>query len=427
MRILVVTTNYHPELTGIGKYNGEMAEWLAKRGHEVKVVTAPPYYPEWSVAPGYSSWKFTKERYVGVDVLRCPLYVPRKPRALTRLLHLFSFSLTSLPATLWYGAVWRPDVVFVLEPPLMCAPAALLARFLAGGKSWLHVQDFEVDAAFELGIVRTKWARSFAESVERWLSNRFDRVSTISGRMLDRLRRKGIPEDKIVFFPNWVDHDFIYPLGRPGAYRAQLNIPNDKILLLYSGNMGEKQGLEMVVEAARMLQDDPRYIFLFCGKGAVRDRLEAEARGLKNVSFMDLQPVSRLNELLNSADVHLLPQRADAEDLVMPSKLTAMLASGKPVIAAARTGTEVSDLVSRCGLVVTPGDAAQLCAAISELGQSAKLRGQLGGVGRKYAVQCLGIDHILEKVFSVESVAGVSMLKPARPLQGKESQGQCST
>ena len=412
MRILIVTTNYYPELTGIGKYNGEMAEWLAKQGHEVKVVTAPPYYPDWAIARGYSGWKFSRERIFGVDVLRCPLYVPRKPGCVTRLVHLLSFSLTSLVPTLWYGATWRPDVVFVLEPPLMCAPAALVAEFLAGGRSWLHVQDFEVDAAFDLGIVRLKCIRWIVESFERWLIKRFDRVSTISGKMLERLRNKGVSSKKVMLFPNWVDHDSIAPLGRPGVFRSQLNIGKDRIVLLYSGNMGEKQGLEVVVEAAKMLHADPRFVFLFCGRGAVREKLESEARGLTNVLFMDLQPADLLNELLNSADIHLLPQRADAEDLVMPSKLAAMLASGKPVIAAAREDTEIAGLVGRCGLVVEPGDAAAFCAAISELGSRAELRTQLGKVGREHAVEYLGIDHILEKAFAKSKAKGVPFLAP---------------
>jgi colanic acid biosynthesis glycosyl transferase WcaI len=412
VRILIVTTNYHPELTGIGKFNGEMAAWLARRGHEVRVITAPPYYPEWDVAAGYSAWKFSRERLDGVDVIRCPLYVPRKPRCVTRLLHLLSFSLSSLPVTLWNGAFWRPDLVFVLEPPLMCAPAALLAKLMAGGKSWLHVQDFEVDAAFQLGIVRGRRARSFAEKFESWMLKRFDRVSTISGKMLQKLGSKGVDRKKIMLFPNWVDHRSIFPLNRPGRFRSQLNIGEDKIVLLYSGNMGEKQGLEVVVEAAKKLRDDPKYLFVFCGQGAARERLETDARRLTNVVFMDLQPVNLLNELLNSADIHLLPQRPDAEDLVMPSKLTAMLASGKPVIAAARMETEVATLVSQCGVVVEPADVDALCEAISELGVQAELRSVLGKAGREYAVACLGIERILETAFTTEKVKGVSVLAP---------------
>jgi colanic acid biosynthesis glycosyl transferase WcaI len=199
-------------------------------------------------------------------------------------------------------------------------------------------------------------------------------------------------------------------LNRPGRFRSQLNIDEDKIVLLYSGNMGEKQGLEFIVEAAKKLRDDPKYLFVFCGRGSARERLETDARGLPNVVFMDLQPIGLLNELLNSADIHLLPQRPDAEDLVMPSKLTAMLASGKPVIAAARNQTEVANLVSRCGVVVEPADVDALCEAISELGVQAELRSALGKAGREYAVARLGIENILETAFTTEKVKGVSVL-----------------
>ena len=187
MRILINSINYSPELTGIGKYTGEMAEWLAGQGHEVRVITAPPYYPAWQIAGGYSARWYKREVMAGVRIFRCPLWVPGKPTGLTRILHLASFAVSSFPLMLWHGLTWRPNIVFVVEPPLFCAPAAWITARIGGARAWLHVQDFEVDAAFDLGILRSGKLRAAVLAVEKWLLHRFDTVSTISERMVDRL------------------------------------------------------------------------------------------------------------------------------------------------------------------------------------------------------------------------------------------------
>ncbi|RMD58917.1 colanic acid biosynthesis glycosyltransferase WcaI, partial [Candidatus Parcubacteria bacterium] len=189
MKILIYAINYAPELTGIGKYTGEMAERLAARGHEVRVVTAPPYYPAWKVADGHSRWRYRREWLNGVGVWRCPLYVPSKPSGAKRIVHLASFALSSFPVML-RQIFWKPDVVFVVEPPLFCAPAAWIVAKLTGGKCWLHVQDFEVDAAFALGLL-PKWMRKPTSLAERWWMRRFDQVSSISHAMVKRAKEKG--------------------------------------------------------------------------------------------------------------------------------------------------------------------------------------------------------------------------------------------
>lgn len=400
MRILIVGINYRPELTGIGKFTGEMAEWLAGNGAKVQVITAPPYYPAWCVSEGYNSLWYRRERLDGVDVLRCPLWVPARPSGLKRILHLSSFALSSFVPTLWSALRWRPDWIMVLEPPLMCLPGALFAARLSGARAWLHVQDFEVDAAFDLGMLKSPRLRRFAMGLERWMMKRCTRVSTISERMLERLDGKRIPPAARFLFPNWVDTDLIAPLRGSNQLRAELGIPESKIVLLYSGNMGEKQGLDLVVEVAAELADDPRYLFILCGDGAARGRLEDQARSLQNVRFLSLQPLERFNELLDLADIHLLPQRADAEDLVMPSKLTAMLASGKPVIATARTGTQVANVVAVCGMVVAPGDLGAFKASIESLGGNAALRRDLGMAGRDYAIAHWAKDAVLQRLLA---------------------------
>ena len=153
MKILIYGIHSAPALTGIGKYSAEMAEWLAARGHEVSVVTAPPYDPQWEVQPGYRAGRYAQETRRGVTVRRAPLWVPARPGGLKRLVHLASFALSSLPSLL-RAAAGRPDIILVVEPALFCAPAAWLAARLCGARAWLHIQDYEVDAAFELGLLK---------------------------------------------------------------------------------------------------------------------------------------------------------------------------------------------------------------------------------------------------------------------------------
>ena len=401
MRILINSINYSPELTGIGKYTGEMAEWLAEQGYDVRVVTAPPYYPAWRVAEGYSAGWYGREIVAGVTVFRCPLWVPKKPTGVTRILHLASFALSSFPLMLWSGLFWRPNIVFVIEPPLFCAPAAWMSARVGGARAWLHVQDFEVDAAFELGILRARALRSVVLAVEKWLLRRFDTVSSISLRMVERLANKGVESSRRMLFPNWVDTSAIYPLESVEGFRRELGVPEGVKILLYSGNMGEKQGLEILIETANMLSERQDILFILCGEGASRQRLMEMSEGLGNIKFIPLQPIDRLNELLNVADIHLLPQRADAEDLVMPSKLTAILASGRPVIATVRDGSQIANVVRDCGIVVSPGDAAGVRDAIAALAGDSGRRLSLGKAGRDFAVRNWKKDNVLRHAFHV--------------------------
>ncbi|GAB4215695.1 MAG: WcaI family glycosyltransferase [Synechococcales cyanobacterium] len=399
VRILIYGLNYAPERTGIGKYTGEMAAWLVTQGHEVHVVTTPPYYPMWQVDASYWGWAYRCESVDGVQVYRCPLWVKPNPSGLERLLHLASFALSSVPVILGH-LFWRADVVMVLEPAFFCVPMGLLVARLGGSRSWLHIQDFEIDAAFDLGIIPSRWGLDrFVQRLEYWLTASFDRISTISPAMVQRLGEKGIPAAKQVLFPNWVDTTQIYPLDHPSPLRTELGIPPEALVVLYAGNMGKKQGLELLIEVAAALHGDPAWHFVLCGDGVSRQTLQEQVSGrqLTNVTFLPLQPIERLNELLNMADVHALIQKEASADLVMPSKLTGMLASGRPILATAQPETAIGQVFAfaDCGLLVPPEDPQAWQQALLAMGRDPEKRQHWGSQARSYACQHLSQEAIL--------------------------------
>ncbi len=409
LKILIHGLNFSPELTGIGKYTGEMAVWLAGRGHDVHVVTTPPYYPAWRIDPPFRNRRTTEHPLPNLTVHRCPFYVPARPSGLKRVLHLGSFALSSLLPSL-REANWQPEVVFAVEPTFFAAPVALLLAKLADAPAWLHVQDFEIDAAFDLGLLPPGGPiNDLALSLERGIIRLFDRVSSISPRMVERAAAKGVPASRTLLFPNWVDLTAIQsaPPDAQNAFRQQLGL-RGKIILLYSGNMGNKQGLEALPALARALAAESHVHFVFCGDGAFRPTLEPLVADLGNVTLLPLQPPERFNDLLNAADIHLLPQKPDVADLVMPSKLTGMLASGRPILAVAAAGTQVAQVVSgctlagksihpACGLVIARADPDVLASAAQVLVQNEALRVRLGTGARLYAEQHLGQDQVLRK------------------------------
>jgi len=396
MKILVHHIFYRPEPIGNGTYTAEMCEWLVQRGHAVRVVCPPPYYPQWRVQPPFRQWRYYTEVIGGVCVTRCPLWVPRRPSGLRRILYALSFMVSSLPVVV-RQTLWRPDVVFVVEPSLLNAVPSLLAAKCSGAVSWLHVQDFELDIAFKLGQVRSSLLQALLVGFESWLLKHFDVVSTISRAMEIRLSQKGVEPRRQVLFPNWVDTTVIYPMTQPSSFRSELGIPQATVVCLFSGTMNAKQGVEVLIQAACLLSSHEQIQFVLCGDGPVAAKMRGLAASLRNVRFLPLQPLNRLNDLLNLADIHLLPQDPAVEDLVLPSKLLGMLATGRPVIAGVSPRSEVGQVVSRCGVIVPPGDPVGWAAAIESLAGDPASRARFGAAARQYALESLNKDLVLSQ------------------------------
>lgn len=413
MRLLIVGLNYAPERVGIAIYTSGMAEALAAEGHKVRVISGQPYYPAWRIADGYNAWSFTLTEESGVAVTRVPHYIPADPTGSKRLLHHASFAASALLPAIWQGLAWRPDVVLTVAPSLIGAPVARLAAALAGARSWLHVQDFEVEAAFATGLLGGNRLGRLAQWFETTVLRSFQHVSTISPEMCRRLVDKGVAAERVSEFRNWAETDTVRPMVEPSRYRQEWNIGTEHVAL-YSGNIANKQGIEIVIDVARRLQHRQDLTFVICGEGPNRERLKARARDLSNVQFHDLQPKERLGELMALATVHLLPQLAAAADLLLPSKLTNMLASGRPVVATAAADTGLAREVEGCGLVVPPGDVAAFAGAIGRLLDDIELRTVTARAARTRAEERWSKGRILRALaFDLDRLAERTSAPPA--------------
>jgi colanic acid biosynthesis glycosyl transferase WcaI len=369
LKVLIHGINFAPEMIGVGRYTGELAEHLSAQGHSVEVVTAAPHYPGWKTQQPYSAWHYSREMWNGVKVIRCPMLMYKAGRGIGRLLAPLSFSFMAAPVVLWRILRSRPDAVLCVEPTLFCAPAAVLGAKLAHARCVLHVQDLEVDAAFAVGHLSGGFAQRVALGFERWMLRHFDRIVTISQRMREKLADKGVSPDRIAVVRNWVDLSAIKPLTGPNSFRRELGLSDDAFVVLYGGHIGAKQALHLVFEAAESLSAQSNIHFVIAGDGPLKEQFKARFGHLPNLHLLPLQPEGRLCELLNLADLHVLPQAGGAADLVLPSKLGGMLASGKPVLVQADEGTELHDILRGHAILVGAGDLQGLTAALLDNAQ----------------------------------------------------------
>lgn len=262
MKLLCVGLNYEPEPTGIALYTAGLCEALTKQGHDVRVVTAAPYYPYWKTFSGHGGLRWRRSVEAGVRILRCPIYVPSRVTGLTRITHYLSFLITSFFPILWLAMRQRPDVIINVAPTLISTLPGLLATKVFGGKSLVHIQDFEVEAAFATnqlasGSLAARLAMRFGDAVIR----SHDLATTISPAMVARLNAKRAPRSDVYELRNWADIAAIFP-KHSSTYRERWSIKTPNVVL-YSGSIGRKQGLETVIEAARMLDQRGDVTLLF--------------------------------------------------------------------------------------------------------------------------------------------------------------------
>jgi len=408
MKILLIGGNFAPEPTGIGKYSGEMMKWLAGNGHDCTVVTSYPYYPQWKVQEPYvkgRSWY--KKEVLPVNsafssrgklkVYRCPQYVPAKPSGAKRILLDFSFAASAFFKLIQLLPSRKFDVVIIVAPPFHLGMLAVLYKAFRKAKFLYHIQDMQIEAARDLQMIRSRRVINMLFGLERFILKRADVVSSISDGMIRKIHQKTGRD--IFFFPNWVDVTLFHPLDNREALKQEFGFaPGDKVIL-YSGAIGEKQGLEAILYAAKTMVHRRHLKFLICGSGPYKAKLEAmaAAMGLQQVIFFPLQPFEQFNRFLNMADVHLVIQKANASDLVMPSKLTTILAVGGLALITANPGTSLHELVARydMGILVNAEDQQALNDGIALAVDSRT--DHLQRNARRYAETYLSISRIMSR------------------------------
>lgn len=386
MKINVWGINYAPEMTGIAPYNTALCEYLERNGHDVRMVSSFAYYPSWTKQPEDRGKLFRTDRVRQVPVYRCWHYVPGKANTLKRILHEGTFVATSFLRQLTLPA---PDAYVVVSPPLLLGAAAWLLGKIKRRPFTFHVQDLQPDAAAGLGMLKQGAFVRALYALEAFAYRKAARVSGITPGMLDAFRKKGVSEEKLVLFPNGVKLPEVSSFPTPGAFRQRNGLANDDFLVVYSGNLGVKQGLDILVEAARYVS--PKVRFVICGEGAQRDHLAAmiQQHGLRNVLMLPLQADAQYREMLVDADVCVITQQRGSGGFFFPSKLLTTLAWKKPVLTVA---DEESELVralreGQFGVNVEPGHPEKLARAIEHMNTDRAALQAYGEAGRRYVEQ----------------------------------------
>ncbi|MDR3763961.1 MAG: WcaI family glycosyltransferase [Acidobacteriota bacterium] len=390
MRILFLSINYWPDTTGIAAFNIWRCEYLAARGHQVTICTGPPYYPQWRVPAAYRGRLLQREERNGVRILRSWMYVPQVLSTKKRVLHEATFLAGSLARAL---ATRRPDLIFVVSPPLGLGLSASFLSRLWRVPCVFDVEDLQPDAAVELGMMRPGRMVDLLYRVERIAYRNAALLSTITEGMRQRIVAKGFDPARVTLFPPRAD-SALYGLRQreSGAdFRRRYGLQG-KFLVTHSGNMGVKQGMEVILDAAALSSARPDILYLLVGDGAMRAKLQeqASARQLRNVRFLPILDDAEFREMLAATDLALITQQKVVSDIVFPSKTVTLLSAGCPIVAAVNLGSEVAHAVvnSAAGRVVEPENPALLWQAVASLSAAPADLEAMRQRATQYATEC---------------------------------------
>ena len=386
MRVIVWGINYLPEFTGIAPHSVALCEYLRARGDDVAMVTGFPYYPSWKKRPEDRGRCCRTDQINGVAVHRCWQFVPERVSALKRIFHEASFVFTSTWRAL---SLPRADVYVLVSPPLLLGVAGWLVGWIKDAPFVYHVQDMQPDAAVGLGMLKAGWFTRALYALESFAYRQATRVSGITQGMLRSFRAKGVPEQKLIYFPNAIALDAESPPVR-GDFRTRHGFTSDEFLAVYAGNLGVKQGLEVLLETAPLLRTAQIRI-LICGDGAQREVLAQRLRDLKlpNLRMLPLQAGRDYRALIVDSDVCFITQQAGAGNSFFPSKLLGLLAESKPVVTVAAPECELalSLVEGRFGVNVPPGHARELADLLDTLASDPQRLADYGTAGRRYVEQ----------------------------------------
>jgi colanic acid biosynthesis glycosyl transferase WcaI len=388
MRVIIWGINYAPEITGIAPHNVGLCEFLRSREDDVEMLTTFAYYPAWRKRAEDRGKLFRTDEINGVPVHRCWHFVPSRVSAWKRIVHEGTFVLSSTIRGLFLK---RPDVYVIASPPLLLGAAAWLLGAIKGAPFVFHVQDLQPDAAVGLGMLRPSLLTWALYGLERFAYKRAARVSGISHEIVEAFQRKGVPDNKIILFPNTVVVPDAIELPAKGAFRAANGFKSDEFLAVYAGNIGVKQGLNILLDAAAILRREPSIRIILCGDGAERSALEESVveRQLNNVTMFPLKFGREYQELLVDADISLITQQSGSGNAFFPSKLLVTLAHFSPVLTVADEGSALARAIKEggFGLNVPPGNAQAIADALCDLSTRRDQLQEWGRAGRDYVKQ----------------------------------------
>ncbi|GAA3340635.1 glycosyltransferase family 4 protein [Curtobacterium pusillum] len=381
-RVLILGLNFAPESTGIAPYTTGLAEELAKRGMEVRAITGFPHYPQWRFSsPKPPLWRESFES--GVRVVRRRHLLPKRPDGLWRALSEISFGLSSV-----FARFGKPDVVVLVSPALISSAIGLLkVRLLTRRPTAVWVQDLYTLGLRELGEGRVGIAERAIGALERWCLRSADAVIVIHDRFRATVVEElGVAPEKVMVVRNWSHLEEAEPVDRSTA-RAELGWAETDFIVLHAGNMGVKQGLENVVEAARLATASGSSLrFVLLGDGNQREHLSVLAAEVPSLTMIGSLPDGEFRKALASADALLVNERSGVGGMAVPSKLTSYFSTGLPVIAATDSGsvTESEVLLAAAGPVVPAGDPQALVDAALALAQNPIAARAMGASGSQF-------------------------------------------
>lgn len=404
-QILIIGINYAPERTGIGRYTGDMGAWLSGRGADVQVVTGFPYYPDWKKRAGYRTWWFQREVLEGVKLIRCPFYVPSHPTSFKRMIQDLTFLITSVVALTRLR--FRGDEfqhIWVASPSFLSGWAGLLAgRLFPKAKRHLHLFDLPVDAARALGMIRNRNVIRILSSYESSMMKGYHRLSTLSKGMQELIIQKGVERQHVDLLPIWVDTHRFHPAHANLQLLRRFGIADDRRVILYSGAVGEKQGLESLLHMAGMAQSSAmtELLFVIAGEGPYVQTLKIQAQrlGLSNVMFIPLLSDEDFPEMLNCAWLHLVLQRDTSGEYFMPSKLYTILSVGGLAMVTADPKSSLGRLVSdhQIAALVPANDPSLLFQRMLDMLETPESNLTLKANARDFANHHLSRDSVLQK------------------------------
>jgi colanic acid biosynthesis glycosyl transferase WcaI len=394
LAITVLCPHFAPDVAPTGEVMTSIATELAHRGHRLHVVTALPWYEHHAVEPGWDGQLVRSQPTPWGRISRVHPFPTDKTDITARALAFGGF--TALAGVTALLARTRPDVVLAMSPPLTLGPAGWAVARARGVPFVFNIQDVFPDVAVELGLLTGRRTIAAARWLERTTYRHADAITVLSEDLADNVRaklaqggpRRSRPPVEVRVIPNFVDTAWIRPASADNDYRARYGLAGKRVVM-YAGNVGFSQSLELLLDAAATFVDDPDVVFVVNGGGAARAGLERRASGLPNVRFVDRQPRSRLPEVLAAADVHVVPLKRGLARASVPSKLYSILAAGRPIVASVDTGTEVARTVERAGagLAVPPEDPEAFTKAVRRLLDAPDEAAEMGRRGRRFVEQ----------------------------------------